>query len=814
MKEKGNKGLYIGIFFLSMATLSMEVSLSRILSVSLWYHFAFMIVSIAFLGLGASGTLLMIFPSLRNVNIRTFASISCLAFSISLIISYSFVIRIPIDPLKLVLEKGQLLNIFIIYLLLSIPFFFSGLTTAKIISSIPIMVHRIYFYDLIGGSVGCILIIFAFPLLGGQRVIPLCGLIGLISSFSFSWRWSIWRFSSIFTFIILFFVILISPSFLNPSISPYKDLSVSLRHPGAKHLGQYWNAISRIDIVDSPAVRFAPGLSLTYLDPLPKQFGITWDAERLSAITHNRSERDLTFTQYLPSSLPYHLTNLERIMIIEPMGGLDILIALHHGAKRITVVERNPLILKIIKDRFDDFTGGIYSGRSEKIEALTGSTRSIIAGSKELFDLIVIPITEIFGSSSTGFGGFGEDYIFTIEGFKTYLSRIKPQGFLSLSSFLLPPPRQEIRLLCNLMEGAENLGIPFPETHLLIYRSVNTFHILFKKTPLTYEDIVKFKGFCEKLLFDMIYYPGIKESETNRFNRFDRPIYYLSVIEVIDRKKRRVFLEDYLFDVKPVSDDRPFFNYFFKTSKIKEIYNSMGKKWEPLIEGGYLIPLILLQSTFASLFLILLPLIFFKKWKPHKIEIPKRLYFPPLIYFSLIGLAFMFIEITFVQKFILFLGEPVYSFSCVLFAILLFSSLGSRCSEFMVKFDGKLYLIKGAYIVLCVLLLLFLLIAPTIFNIFMKHGIFIRFAISFLMIGPISFLMGIPFPVGIRYLELHFPNIIPWAWCLNACASIIGPVLAISIAISMGFSFCLSLASILYLFSLLIIKREKLKEGY
>lgn len=806
MNLSADRGLYIGIYFLSAATLALEISLTRIFSVSLWYHFAFMVVSIAFLGFGASGALLYLFPFIRRGPIRKSICITSLGFSITTILSYILAIRVPLDPIKMALEPTQILFLLIMYLLFSIPFIFSGLTIATAISALPKKVHKIYFSDLLGASTGCLFVIIAFSLLEGTLLIPLCALIGALSSLSFSRSWGPFRWSSILIGgTILVLILWKSPIFEAP-ISPYKDLSVALNYPGAKHLGTRWNAISRIDIVDSPAVRFAPGLSLRYLKGLPRQIGITVDGDRLNAITKYAPGDPLVFTEYLPSSLPYHLSRIRKVLVVEPMGGLDILIAIHHGAKDVVAVEKNPLLIDIIAQQFDRFTGGIYSGRHEGIKISIGEARSFLHRHKDLFDLIVLPITETLGAASTGLLGFGEDYTFTREAMRTYVSRLSPTGFLSISRYLLPPPRQEIRLVTTLMEAMEKEGIPYPDRHLMIYRSMNTFHLLFKGSPLTEIEIDRFKAFCEKMFFDLIYYPGIRDSEVNRFNRFKRPIYHSILMQVLNPKKRSTFLKGYLFDVAPVSDDRPFFHYFFKFSTLPEVYQSMGQKWQPFIEGGYLIPVILIQATLASFFLILMPAIIARK-KP-MVKRPSRGggTLPALSYFVLIGLGFMFVEISLINKVILFLGQPLYALSMVLFAILFFSALGSRWSHKIGAGHGFWHRSNIPLIFLGVLIAIYTFLIPKAFEAFMGNSIFIKAFLTLLFIAPLAFFMGMPFPVGIRYLEETYPDTIPWAWIANACSSVVASILTIFIALSFGFSFCLLLASVAYTAAFFLIK--------
>lgn len=271
------------------------------------------------------------------------------------------------------------------------------------------------------------------------------------------------------------------------------------------------------------------------------------------------------------------------------------------------------------------------------------------------------------------------------------------------------------------------------------------------------------------------------------YNKFPEPYYYQNINKLFNDKDR--FYEDYLFEVSPVTDERPFFFQFFKLEKLGPTYESMGKKWQPFVEGGYMIPIIFLQALVLSLIFILLPLRRIGKY-PRKKGI--------LIYFLCLGIGFMFIEITLIQKFILFLGHPVYAVSAVLFSLLLFAGLGSFYSE---RLKSPIKVIPA----LSLLIILYLMILPQIFNLFLGHEIMIRYLISLITIAPLGFLMGIPFPLGVRITKKIHPVLIPWAWAVNGCASVLGSILAIMIALSWGFSIVLVLASVVYLTGLVFI---------
>jgi SAM-dependent methyltransferase len=310
-------------------------------------------------------------------------------------------------------------------------------------------------------------------------------------------------------------------------LSPYKSLSVALRFPGARLLETHWNAFSRVDVLESPAARTAPGLSLEYLNPLPEQLGLAVDGDQLNAITRLRGEPagagELKFLDFLPSSFPYRNLPPQRVLILEPRGGLEVLNALYHGAGEVIAAETNPMIVELMKTPYREFSGGIYD--RPEVRAVVEDGRSYLRRSSASFDLIVLPLTESLGASATGFSGLREDYRLTTEAFQEYWRALQPGGFLSLHLYLLPPPRGELRLASTVRRALELEG-KHPADHLMAFRTWGTFSLLVKKDSVGAREIENLKDFCRQMRFDLVYYPGISPGEVNLYNRFPRPIYF------------------------------------------------------------------------------------------------------------------------------------------------------------------------------------------------------------------------------------------------------------------------------------------------
>jgi hypothetical protein len=674
-----------GIFLISAATLCFEITLTRYFSISQQYHFAFLVVSITFLGYGASGSALSVLKRIQAQDGERILSFTSLAFACSVVLCFLLCNKIPFDLIQLAWNVHHAALIFIYYILLSVPFFFAGLTIAIAIARIPAQVNKIYFFDLFGAGCGIVLAVLIFLPKGDRGVILIISLLAIVAAALFGRRRSLlYKIFLVVLFtaeIVLFFS---SPSWLSFRMSPFKALPLASQYTEAKILFTKWNGISRIDIIESPAVRFAPGLSLLYTDMLPKQLGLSIDGGDLTAVTDfkDRDVQSLEFLSYLPSSFPYSIIKDPKVLILTPKGGSDVLAALQNGAPEITVIEDNPLIVSLLRNELSAFSGDIYNG--EPIHIVTSTSRTAVKKDTELYNIIVLSLTDIFGSTGTGLFGFGENYLYTHESFASFFKRLSTDGVISLSYYLLPPPRQELRVLATWIEVLERANKD-PAKHIIAIRSWGTISFFIKKNPFTRYDIKNLKEFADKFRFDLVHYPGIKAEEANIYNTFETPIYYEYCMNLLSPDRRAEFYDNYLFQIKPVTDERPFFYNFFRFGKIKSTFQSLGQKLLPFFQGEFLVPLILIQALVVAFILILLPLLVSRREKRNrglKLEISLSVFF----YFGLIGMAFMFVEITLIQKFILYLGHPLYSFSVILFSLLFSSGLGSLLSK---KILGK-----------------------------------------------------------------------------------------------------------------------------
>ncbi|MEW6586795.1 MAG: hypothetical protein AB1442_14465 [Nitrospirota bacterium] len=769
--------------------------MTRIFSISLSYHFAFMVVSTAMLGIGASGTMLYAYPRLRDTSrIGAYS----LFLGLGILLSYAAVNQLPFDPVNLLWSKTHILYLGLYPVILSIPFFFAGLIVASALSSFPDAPGCLYGADLLGAGAGSLGILYLAGMLGPDSCVVAISSLPIAAAILWGGRRT--RIAAPLLFLVIAVVLHLNPELLEIRMSPYKGLQSALKYPGAEHLKTYVSPYSRIDVFRSPASRFAPGLSLRYLDALPEQIGLSIDGGQMNAITGDGGGESPAFLGYLPSALPYELVNsssnkedamrigqsLNEVLVLDPKGGLQVLVARHYGADMVQKIESNPLIVEVIDKDFFEFSGGIYSS-----DTTTGLGRSWLKHGRRQFDIVDISLT---GASPGGSFGILEDYRFTVEAFKEYLRHLNTGGFLSVNLFIIPPPRTELRILLTGIAAMEELGITEINKNITAMRSIETLCILIKKSPLTADEIGRLRKFSEDRRFDLVYYPGISAGESNRFVRMPSDEYFHAFQRLVDKKDRPAFVRSYLFDIEPVRDESPFFHYYLKLNHIKEIYSVMGEKWQFFVEEGYVLPIVFVQVFVASVILILLPIFVGRKEKGGP-----DLFF--LSYFALLGLGFMFVEVPLIQKMILPLEHPSYAFAAVLTSVLISSGAGSLSSH---KIRGLRTPFELMAIAVIVIVWSFLI--PAISDIMSLRAMSSRIFLTFLLFFPLGFLMGIPFPAGLAVLSQRNAALIPWAWAVNGCFSVLAPILATMIAMTVGFKAVLWLGSLAYLlaFSVLI----------
>ena len=790
--------LYSGISLVSLTILIYELTLTRVFSIIQWNYLAFMIISIAFLGYGASGSFLTISPSLtRNRNSQ---QLSCLLsrfsllYGLSILISIFLITRIPFDLYRLNVDQYQWIYLIVYYLAVALPFFFAGICISLAISHLPGKVSKLYFFDLTGASLGCLAFLFFSTHMKILNLIILLSVIGLTASFLFSLAQhkKIFSILPIFFIVILSFITFSSYSPLSLPINPYKELFTYLRYPDTRILFEEENSFSQIKVVESTAVKYAPGLSLNFDDRIPEQLAILTDDSGVSAITRFEGNKEsIGFIDYLSNALGFHLTgDRKRVLVIGAGGGLDVLSAIYHDSREIEAIDLNPIMIDLMKNRYHGYSGKLFN--RPEVSILQGEGRSVLKNIDHTFDLIQISLIGSASTSSGGFHSISENYLYTVEGMVDFLEHLSDDGVICITRWILFPPRESVKLTTIALEALQIMGKENPENHVALIRSWGTTTFICSRKPIDGEMTDIIESFCRERSFDAVYFPGITPDQVNQNHRLEKPYYYQAISDLVEHFKKGqidVFYENYFFNISSATDNRPFFFYFLKWRNIPTIVRDTSH-WQPVIEWGNLIVFAtLVQGIIFSFFFIFLPL-FIKRISPGK-----GWYFP-VLYFAALGLGYMLIEISFIQKFILYLANPTYASSAIIFSFLFFSGLGSRYSQ---QFKEKsIFYLKWIIPGICILLVLYQNLIPVIFQHTLLFSIPIRFMLTSFLIAPLAFLMGMPFPLGISIVAERKGNMIPWVWATNHFCSILASVSAVIIALSAGFQAVGYLAAVIY----------------
>lgn len=784
---------------LAAASLLLESTMTRLLAVTQYYHFAFLVVSLALLGYGASGTLLAVVPGFRKIHLNRLLRLSGLGFTGVVFLAYGVINFIPFDAYSIAWDRRQILFFGIYYLALGLPFLMSGLAAGGALSASEGRSHLIYAANLLGSGLGALLAPLVLWLAGVPGAILLSALMGLISTMPLNSHpenslkqaaaarylpWVVTLVGSVF-FGILTLLNFRSQSPLGLNLSPYKGLTQVMRYPDAEVVFRQWNAISRVDVVVNAGTHHLPGLSYTFQGAVPPQIGYSVDGDSPQPINLVQPEH-FEAGDYLPEKLAFELAPAAKTLVLDPGGGLGVLQALAAGAHQVTAVLNNPLEFRAIQNS----TSGMNVYQDPRVQTIFGGSRAFTVSSPAYFEVVYIPLTGPYLPVTSGAYSLAEEYSLTIEALEAALGRLSPQGILVLTRWLQTPPSESLRAAGMLVEALAEVGRLDPGDCLVLYRGVQTMTYLVKPSGWSPGELQRVREFTEDRKYDLVWVPDIKAGEVNRYNRLPEPVYHQSLQALLAAKDRAAFYRAYPFDIQPPTDDHPFFFHFFKWEQTPEILATIGHIWQPFGGSGYLVTFALLALTIIlSILLILLPL--------GRLLVPQTkgsrgIRWKALVYFSSLGFAFLFVEIPLIQETILLLEHPTYAFTSVVFTILVFSSLGSAAARHK-KLPRRLLMVA---LVFGVTLLAFAY--PVLVKMILKFPFALRIGLVVISLGPTAFLMGLPFPLGLIAVETSATGLTPWVWAVNGGASVVASVLAAILALGYGFTAVLLLGAGLY----------------
>ena len=784
--QGGRNRLSSALALLSSAVIGIQLAVMQLLSFLQWHHFAFMIISVALLGFGLSGTVLALSRGwfVRKADILLpVLTLACAAATTSIPwILQSAPVRF--DSYRVFVETSHAIALVLTYLVLLLPFLSGALAIGLAFIREPRQIGALYFWNLFGSASGTILVLFLMHPFVPEKILPLLGLMPLIAGVLVAHPvnrrgvavWAVVVGAGC-TFCFLY------PPQIVPS--EYKGLSRALSLPDAEVLLERPGPQGILHAVRAPALRYAPGVSLRYTGPVPGGMALFVNGESVGPLLHTLDLHAAGILDHTTLAAAYEVRPPGRVLVLQAGTGMLAAHALARGARRVTAVEPHSGIVDLMTHELAEETDSLYFHPS--VTVVNADPRSFLLIDTTRYDLIVLPTIDAFGGT-LGVYAMQEQYGLTREAFGAMFRRLTPGGIISVSSWLDEPPRNTLRLLATLAEVVDSETTGPPGEHIMSLRSWGMITYLLFRSPVGGKEEKSIRAFADRMDFDPALLPGITAEERTRHNSISDTSFFTSLDRILSADRVSLYKE-YDFDIAPALDDRPYFSQFLRGASLRRIFGVFGARSFPFLELGYCIVLVTVVQIFvAALILVLLPV--FRGC----VKGPGRGW--TLVYFFGIGLGFICVEIAFIQKCVLFLGHPVYAAAAAMGGLLLGAGAGSALSS-RIR-GGRRPLAMSTTAVAGVIGVAYLALVPLLSHTAAASSA-LGFVVSFLAMAVVAVPMGFPFPLGLRSLAVTNEVLLPWAWGVNGSASVLGTAIATFVGVTAGFSVVLLLAIGAYL---------------
>ncbi len=777
------------IALLSCTALAYEILLTRLFSMVHWHHLATLVISLALLGYGASGSFLTLARRHLMPRFELAFLFNAMLFTVTIVCAFRLARQQAFNPLELAWNPWQLWNLTKIYLLLALPFFAVANCIGLSLWRYPVLITRIYAADLAGAGSGAVLIVGLLYLQPPSEVLLTVSITAALASglttLSFAGHK---RLAGLAVLPLALGLALSPPSWREARPSDYKDLAHALSGRGASIVRHASNPLGVITVVDNREApyRHAPGLSIATPVTVPPVPALFLNGDLVGGLY--RHDTPVEHLGHLISALPFALLDSPRVLINGAGGGMATAQAFSQGAIHIDLVEPNPLLLDLLREGFAG------SGNS-RIDFLNTTLRRHLAGTQGRYDLIQWSTADGMGDP-IGLQAPRENHGYTREAFEDALDHLSPQGMIAITRGLKSPPKGGLRLAALAIVALEAKGRAHPGRQLAMIRGWNSATLLVFAQPIDELQRSRIRAFCQTRAFDLAWLPGIQPEQLNRHHVLPSPMLHEGMLALLSPQRTR-FIQAYPFRITPPDDDAPYVDHHTRAGRIGEFLRQPAGTGLGYLDWGYaLLWIALLLALLFSLLLILLPLAI-TEWA-RAAPTPRHGRWP-LLFFGVIGLAFLFVEIAFIQHLQLFLGDPIYAMTVVLGAFLVSAGMGSRWSGLLALGWGQRTTLGMALGVIIVFAGLQLSVSPLLFDQAAQLGLGGRTLLCLLLLVPMGVAMGMPFPLGLSRVGETNPELIPWAWGINGCASVISAIGASLLAMEIGFSGVLMLASGLYL---------------
>ncbi len=829
---------YAGLFMVTLATLMEEILLTRIFSVTMWYHFVFLAISVAMFGLTVGGLLVYLAPRyLTGIQVkkhlsagaRIFAGMTLVIFALYLryrlfyaalsvavfglavggLVVYlapqffnseevenhlsaaalgfavttvvSFLVYLAIPPVFDLTVTG-VLSLVTILGVISVPFIFSGVAVCLALTKFPRQVSQLYAADLSGAAAGCVLIVYALRFIDAPTAVifsaALAGLGALLFSRGKRDPWLRGR-SLLCTVLIAAFGT--TNLLLANQHKSMLELAWMRGEMAESPIYEKWNSFSRVVVKGDPEVSQMPltwGLSPTYrIHALVRQLAVLIDSGAFTAMTRYGGDfRNLDYLRYDITNFAHYFRPDSKVVVIGAGGGRDVLSALAFGQRSVTAIEMNNGILQALNHTFGDYTG--HLDRDPRVRFVNDEARSYIARMPGHVDIIQASLVDTWAATTAGAFALAENSIYTTEAWRLFLDRLTPRGLLTFTRWHdVQYPAETYRLVSLASTALNQIGVANPRSHIIVVECaarpmpsngpVGVATILVSREPFSPDDLDLLQKLTDQMRFRIMLSP--RQAADATFAR------------LASGKDLEEFVKTLPGRIEAPTDDSPFFLCNFE---VRDVFHSLlgrhlpGVHRQPFEET---LGAMFIAVTLLTVLCIVAPwfLTARKSWAAGAA--------PLFLFFAAIGLGFMLVEVSQLQRLMIFLGHPTYSLSTVLFTLLLSSGLGSYSTSSSHQADSKLWAIAR---------LLGLLIALALFGLLTPHAVTAlassstpaRIVVAAGILFPLGFFMGMAFPLGMKAASARSDALTPWLWGLNGAASVMASVVAFLIVLGSGVS--------------------------
>src|SRR5271165_7097891 len=772
----------LAVALMSFSALLLELGLTRLFSVVLFYHFAFLAISIALLGLGAGAVFAFLRREwLQRWTVSELGPVLCAANAAMIFVALEVVLH---SAVAMRLDWGNFGRLTVLYLAAAMPFFVTGLLFSTVFARHPARITQLYGADLLGGSLACLALVPLLNIIGGPNTILFAAVAVALAGVAWASSRARWAPAVLAALLLL----LIAVNFHGKLI----DIVYAKGMKRITPLFAKWNALSRVEVDDQgwAKVIVIDADASTYLMNADPHH---WDA---------RYQRDLM------SAVPA-LANVLRpqgeYAIIGPGGGVDVQRAVANGSPSVTGIEINPIIANdIMRDRFADYAHHLYQIPEVHIHVSDG--RSFIRDSRDKYDVLQMTLVDTWASTAAGAFALSENNLYTVEAFREYFEHLKPDGMIAITRWEFTQPREALRVVSQAMEALRQIGVQDSTKNFIVVSDglLNVdgrpVLVLAKKSPFTDEEQLAVLRHIKGATADsahlnlyVLYLPATADQPGMSHPAF---------AGLIRSQDARAFSAGYAYNVTPVTDNAPFFFFTLKPEQVFRNLNQGGIDWKVNLGIGIL-GLLLVISIAAVIAFLVVPLALSPQARSGRSV--------RLLYFIAIGLGYILVEIAFIQRFVLFLGNPTYALTVVIFLMLLSSGIGSLLSRRWFRQPTR---VAGAMAVIVIALLVCVFALPPLLGMLVGLPFVAKLLISAALLIPIGLAMGMPFPSGLRALSYSAATdegdstkrgAVEWAWAMNAASSVLGSVLAMVIAIQFGLNVTLACGAASYLLAMLVL---------